>query len=93
MKRHFKDPQVIGVTYCAGMYDNGGRSLERGEQSGFYSIDGKPREELIKAVTELNHSVYKQTPKTASPEELEKMSTELFKKWDDHRLQKQGRLW
>jgi hypothetical protein len=93
LRRHFKDPQVIGVTYCAGMYDNGGRSLERNEQSGFYSIDGQPREDLIKAVTELNLSVYKETPKTASPEELERMSIELFKKWDEHRLQKQGRLW
>lgn len=93
LMRHFKDPQVVGVTYCAGMYDNGGRSLQRGEQSGFYSIDGKPREDLIKAVTELNRSVYKEASKTASPDELKKLSTELFEKWDKHRLPKQGRLW
>jgi hypothetical protein len=48
---------------------------------------------LIKAVTELNRSLYKEASKKASPEELKKLSTELFKKWDEHRLQKQGRLW
>jgi hypothetical protein len=93
LRRHFKDPQVIGVTYCAGMYDNGGRSLERNEQSGFYSIDGQPREDLIKAVTELNHAVYEHASKPASPEELKRLKTGLFRKWDEHRSRKQGRLW
>ena len=82
--RHFKDPQVMGVTYCACMYDQGGETLKKNNQNGFYSLTGEPREKLIKAVTELNHKVYEHTPNPAAPEELKQLDEALFRKWDEH---------
>jgi len=81
---HFKDPQVMGVTYCACMYDQGGESLKNNMQVGFYSIAGKPRMNLIKAVTELNDSAYEHTANPASREELELSKVRLFDKWEEH---------
>ena len=88
LMRHFKDPQVIGVTYCACMYDQGGNTLAKNNQNGFYSLDGKPREKLIEVVTELNKSIYEHAGDPASPEELEKLHTELFDKWKEHSVRR-----
>ncbi|QDV13907.1 hypothetical protein CA51_37990 [Rosistilla oblonga] len=88
LMRHFKDPQVIGVTYCACMYDQGGNTLAKNNQNGFYSLDGEPREELIEVVTELNGAVYQHAKKPASPEELEGLHTELFGKWKEHSVRR-----
>ena len=41
LMRHFKDPQVMGVTYCACMFDQGGNTLAKNNQNGFYSLNGK----------------------------------------------------
>jgi len=84
LMRHFRDPQVLGVTYCACMYDQGGNTLAKNNQNGFYSLDGKPREKLIEAVTKVNGSVYEHATNPASPEELKKLHTELFGKWKEH---------
>ena len=35
LMRHLKDPQVMGVTYCACMYDQGGNTLAKNNQNGF----------------------------------------------------------
>lgn len=83
LMRHFKDPQVMGVTYCACMYDQGGETLKKNNQNGFYSLNGEPRENLIKTVTELNQAVYKHAPYPASPEELMELNSRLFNKWDE----------
>ncbi|TWT81579.1 hypothetical protein CA13_30320 [Planctomycetes bacterium CA13] len=88
LMRHFKDPQVLGVTYCACMYDQGGNTLAKNNQNGFYSLDGKPREKLIEVVTELNGAVYKHAGDPASPEELEGLHTELFGKWKEHSIRR-----
>ena len=88
LMRHFKDPQVVGVTYCACMYDQGGNTLKKNNQNGFYSLDGQPRAKLIQTVTELNHSVYEHTTKPAAPEELNKLHTALFEKWDEHSIRR-----
>ena len=45
LMRHFKDRKVMGVTYCACMFDQGGNTLAKNNQNGFYSLDGKPRTE------------------------------------------------
>jgi hypothetical protein len=39
---------------------------------------------LIEVVTELNKSIYEHAGDPASPEELEKLHTELFDKWKEH---------
>lgn len=88
LMRHYKDPQVMGVTYCACMYDQGGNTLAKNNQNGFYSLDGQPREKLIETVTKLNHSVYEHAAKPASPEELEKLHKELFSKWKEHKVRR-----
>ena len=86
--RHFKDSKVMGVTYCACMYDQGGETLKKNNQNGFYSLEGQPREKLIQMVTEMNHAVYQHTVKPASSEELGKLHTALFEKWDEHSIKK-----
>ena len=82
--RHFKDPQTLGVTYCACMYDQGGNTLKRNNQNGFYSIEGEARVNLIRSVTDINHTVYEHTPHPASPEELQLLKDELFETWDQY---------
>lgn len=84
LTRHFKDPQVIGVTYCACMYDQGGNTLAKNNQNGFFSLDGQPRAKLIETVTQLNRSVYEHSIKPASSMELKKLHVELFEKWKEH---------
>ena len=86
--RHFKDPQVMGVTYCACMYDQGGETLRKNNQNGFYSIEGEPRPNLIQTVTDINHSVYRHTLTPATPEELEQLNDQLFERWDQHQVRR-----
>tara|TARA_R110002049_G_scaffold182485_2_gene350328 strand:- start:62899 stop:64350 length:1452 start_codon:yes stop_codon:yes gene_type:complete len=86
LMRHLKDPRVLGVTYCACMYDQGGNTLAKNNQNGFYSLDGKPREKLIEVVTQLNGAVYEHATEPASPEELEMLRTELFDKWKENSI-------
>lgn len=88
LMRHLKDAQVIGVTYCACMYDQGGNTLAKNNQNGFYSLDGKPREKLIEVVTELNGTVYQHATNPVSPVELGKLQAELFDKWKEHSVRR-----
>ena len=84
LMRHYKDPQVLGVTYCACMYDQGGATLKKNNQNGFYDIQGNPREKLIEAVTEINHAVYTHSPYPATPEELEVLDKTLYDTWQKY---------
>lgn len=84
LMRHYKDPQVLGVTYCACMYDQGGNTLKKNNQNGFYDIMGNPRVKLIKAVTDINREVYTHTPTPATPEELKALDEKLYETWDKH---------
>lgn len=86
LMRHFKDAQTLGVTYCACMFDQGGETLKKNNQNGFYSIDGKPRVGLIDAVTKINRAVYKHAPRPASSEELKKLDDELWAAWDKYTI-------
>ena len=45
LMRHFKDPQVIGVTYCACMYDQGGNTWHEEQPKRFlFARRQAPRE-------------------------------------------------
>ncbi len=88
LMRHFKDPAVIGVTYCACMFDQGGNTLAKNSQNGFYSLTGKPRQKLIDVVTQTNRAVYDHTPDPASPEQLEALHKALFAKWSEHSVKR-----
>jgi hypothetical protein len=81
LMRHYKDPQVLGVSYCACMFDQGGATLKKNNQNGLHDIHGKPRVKLIQAITEMNQAVYKHAPHPASPEELEVLDKKLYDTW------------
>ena len=84
LMRHYKDPQVVGVTYCACMFDQGDAVHEKNQETGFYDLHGKPRKNLIKAVTEINREVYMHSPHPATPKELEVLDKTLFDTWDKY---------
>ena len=91
LMRHAKDPNVMGVTYCACMFDQGGNTLAKKNQNGFYSLDGKPRQKLIDVVTQTNRAVYEHASQPASATELEKLHDALFAKWHEHSVKRRGR--
>ncbi|MEM7143641.1 MAG: hypothetical protein AAF591_00810 [Verrucomicrobiota bacterium] len=86
LMRHCKDAQVIGVTYCACLFDQGGNTLIKGNQNGFYDLEGNPRPKLIADVTEMNHAVYNHATQPADEEELGRLHDELFATWDQYQV-------
>ncbi|YCM44285.1 hypothetical protein V2O64_23560 [Verrucomicrobiaceae bacterium 227] len=84
LMRHFKDPQCIGVTYCACLFDQGGNTLAKGNQNGFYSIDGEPRTKLIEMVTETNGKWIQETANPADETSLKELDLKLWGTWDQH---------
>ena len=80
--RHYKDPQCIGVTYCACLFDQGGNTLAKGNQNGFYSLTGEPRTPLIEAVTEINRQWVSQASEPADAAELKALEDTLWATWD-----------
>jgi hypothetical protein len=84
LMRHFKDPQCIGVTYCACMFDQGGNTLAKGNQNGFYSLDGEPRTKLIDAVTEINGQWVQETVNPADEAGLKALDAKLWETWDQY---------
>jgi len=79
--RHYKDPQVLGVSYCACMFDQGGATLKKNNQNGLHDIHGKPRKNLIQMVTAINKQVYELSPHPATPEELKLLDRKLYDSW------------
>lgn len=86
--RHFKDPNVMGVTYCACMYDQGGNTLAKNNQNGFYSLTGEPRQKLIDVMTKLNREVYQHATKPATPEPLDVLQKQLLGKWKEQSVRR-----
>ena len=82
LMRHFKDPQCIGVTYCACMFDQGGNTLIKGNQNGFYSLEGEPRTKLIEAVTGINGQWVQEAAKPADEATLNALDAKLWEAWD-----------
>jgi len=91
LMRHFKDPNALGVAYCACMFDQGGNTLLKGNQNGFYDLEGNPRTRLIEQVTDINHQVYEHCTEPGTPAELEKLKAKLFAAWDKYRVKKRAR--
>ncbi|MDZ8119107.1 hypothetical protein [Pontiella agarivorans] len=86
LMRCYKDPTIIGSSYCACMYDQGGKAMKYGKQEGFYDLNGKPRPYLIETVTEINNAVYLHTPHPASSATLDHLSASYFSKWDNYKV-------
>lgn len=85
LMRHYKDSQVVGVTFCTCMYDQDGESLKKNKQGGYYDMDGNPRQDLIDMVSRINREVYAHTPHAGTPEEIRALERTLFGLWDRHR--------
>jgi len=85
LMRHYKDPQVAGVTYCACMYDQDGATLKKNNQNGYIDMQGNPRESLIAAVTQINGEVYAHAPHPGTPEEIRSLERTLFETWDKYK--------
>ena len=90
LMRHYKDPQVVGVTYCVCMYDQDGESLKKNKQGGYFDMAGRPRQNLIDMVTRINQEVYFHTPHPGTPEEIRNLEQALFGLWDKYK-QKRNR--
>lgn len=88
MTRHLRDPNVVGVTYCACMYDQGGETLKKNNQNGFFSLTGEPRTSLIDDVMETNKRIYELATQPAEKAELNDLDRELFETWDRHTVRR-----
>lgn len=82
LMRHYKDPQVLGVTYCLCMYDQDGETLKKNLQSGYFDMAGIPRQDLIDTVTQINREVYTHAPHPGTPEEIRELDRALFDLWE-----------
>ena len=84
LMRHYKDPQCIGVTYCACLFDQGGNTLLKGNQNGFYTLDGVPRPKLIDAVTDINQRWIEHATQPADDAGLKELDAALWSTWEQH---------
>lgn len=84
LMRHYKDPQVVGVTYCVCLYDQDGESLKKNKQGGYFDMTGNPRQNLIDMVTQINREVYAHSPHPGTPEEIRELDRTLFHLWEKH---------
>ena len=84
LMRHYKDPQVLGVTYCACMYDQDGETLKKNNQNGYIDMEGNPRETLMRMVTEINREVYTHAPHPGTREEVRALERTLFDTWEKY---------
>lgn len=82
LMRHYKDPQCIGVTYCACLFDQGGDTLAKGNQNGFYSLTGEPRTTLIEAVTGINSEWVEHASEPADQDGVAEYEAKLWATWD-----------
>ncbi len=57
------------------------RDVAKGEQNGFYDIHGVPRDNLIQAVTDINHQVYTNASHPGTPRELGALRETLVDTW------------
>lgn len=89
LMRHLKDPQCIGVTYCACLFDQGGNTLAKGNQNGFYTLEGEPRPKLIEAVTQINHEWVAHATKPADETGLAELDSKLWETWTEHLVKPQ----
>lgn len=93
LMRQYKDPMVVGVTYCAGMWDQSGLYTNGWKvENGFIDIHGNRREELMQEVTKINKEVYMHAKNPASAGELKMLDQVLYYTWDKYQRGDTG-LW
>ena len=81
LMRHYKDPRTMGATFCMCLYDQELAVVNKDQETGIYTIDGKPRDGMISLITEINTEVYKHSPLPVSDAELAKLDDHLRGLW------------
>jgi hypothetical protein len=84
MMRHYKDPQTMGATFCMCLYDQELAVVHKDQETGIYTIDGKPRPGLISHIRNINTQVYEHAPKPTNRKGLEKLDETLRGLWEKH---------
>jgi hypothetical protein len=84
MMRHYKDPQTMGATFCMCLYDQELAVAHKDQETGIYTIDGKPRPGLISRIREINTQVYKHSPRPTNPEGLAELDEHLRGLWEKY---------
>lgn len=84
MMRHFKDPQTMGATFCMCLYDQELAVVHKDQETGIYTIDGKPRPGLISRIREINTQVYEHSPHPTNHEGLAKLDEHLRGLWEKY---------
>jgi hypothetical protein len=95
LMRHYKDPRTMGATFCMCLYDQELAVVDKDQETGIYTIDGKPRDKMISLIREINTEVYRHSPHPGSDADLAKLDDTLRGLWEEYdikaHLKKQGR--
>lgn len=84
LMRHYKDPRTMGATFCMCLYDQELAVVNKDQETGIYTIDGKPRDKMISLITEINTEVYKHSPRPGSDNDLAKLDNTLRALWEEY---------
>ena len=84
LMRHYKDPRTMGATFCMCLYDQELAVVDKDQETGIYTIDGKPRNKMISLIREINTEVYKHSPHPASDKELAALDDTLRGLWEEY---------
>ena len=78
-KRIMSDPDIVGASLCACLFDNSHwvQAYDRG-QPGFFTIDGEPRLDLCKTVSEVNAMLPELVFNPKKEAEIKQMHAELL---------------
>jgi hypothetical protein len=91
-KRIAADPGLIGVSFCACLFDNShwAQAYDRG-QPGFFNVDGEPDLELCKTVKIANAQILESVKKPLDDESIEALHHDFHEIHDAYRLIMQKR--
>ena len=84
MMRHYKDPRTMGATFCMCLYDQELAVVHKDQETGIYTIDGKPRPGLISRIQKINTQVYQHAPNPTDRKGLGKLDETLRELWKKH---------
>lgn len=74
----------MGATFCMCLYDQELAVVHKDQETGIYTIDGKPRPGLISRIREINTQVYEHSPHPTNHEGLAKLDEHLRGLWEKY---------
>ncbi len=89
LMRHFKDPQTVGATFCMCLYDQELAVVDKDQETGIYTIDGKPRPDLMSLIRGINTQVYEQAAHPTDRRGLAALDETLRELWRKYDVKKQ----